>query len=183
MPTTQLLADIPRLAAPPDLLDLHRAATARGALSEGAPQRVGPPISYGVVPGRDTAAGRQMMFTQFLVIMDFAERELLLERVRPAFPRELVDCRTTLERRIVYTGNCYADDVVDVAVGARLSAGPPPVVTFSMELTERRTKRQLALAEVKKMFAIPGDKSDLLREMERLLALHGEKALCEDGST
>jgi len=187
MPAAGSLAELGRLAAVPELLTEFRAVHGRGAIGEpSASARFGKPILYPVVAGRDAARGRQMMFSQFVVVMDHAEREFLTERLQPAFPRELVDCRTTLERRVFYTGNCRADDVVAVSIrghvgrvpedllGADSPLVPAAALTLTMELTEHRSKRLLALCETRKLLAVPTSLSHLTREAARMLARHGD---------
>ncbi len=186
MPAPAFVANLPSAASPPELLTLFRAVQSRGTIAEAAePSAPSAPISYPVVAGRDVARGRQMMFSQFVVVMDDAERVFLTERAWPAFPCELVDCRTTLERRIFYFGNCRADEVVETVVGARLEkierpSGedlpfvPGAVVTLSMVLTEKRSRRLLALSETRKLLAIPSRQIGLVREAERMLARHGQ---------
>jgi hypothetical protein len=186
MPAPAFVANVPQAAAPPELLKLFRAVQSRGTIAEApAPSASSAPILYPVIAGRDVAHGRQMMFSQFVVVMDHAERIFLTERVWPAFPCELVDCRTTTERRIFYFGNCRADDVVETVVeaclekiafapGEDLPFVPRAVVSLTMTLTEQRTRRLLALCETKKLLAIPCAQIGLIRDAERMLARHGE---------
>lgn len=186
MPAPEFVANVPVATRPPALLTQFRAVQSRGTIAEGAEPRVPTePIVYPVVAGRDVARGRQMMFSQFVVVMNHAERVFLKDRVWPAFSCELVDCRTTLERRIFYFGNCRADDVVETFVEAHLEAVERPsgedlrfvpgaVVTLTMTLTERRTRRLIALSETRSLLAIPGAQVGLIREAERMLARHGE---------
>ena len=186
MPAPAFVENVPRAAAPPELLTLFRAVQSRGIVDEaGGPSTPSAPVLYPVEAGRDVARGRQMMFSQFVVVMDHAERIFLTERVWPAFPCELVDCRTTLERRIFYFGNCRADDVVETVVEARLEKIAPPsgedlpfvpgaVVRLTMALTDKRSRRLVALCETRKLLAIPGAQVGLIREAERMLARHGE---------
>jgi probable biosynthetic protein (TIGR04098 family) len=187
MPAPTFVANVPQAAAPPELLRLFRAVQSRGTITEAAgPSAPSAPILYPVEAGRDVARGRQMMFSQFVVVTDHAERVFLTERVWPAFPCELVDCRTTLERRIFYFGNCRADDVVEtVVVEARLEKiarpssedlpfVPGAVVTLTMALTEKRSRRLVALCETRKLLAIPVAQVGLIRDAERMLARHGE---------
>jgi probable biosynthetic protein (TIGR04098 family) len=185
MPAPTFVANVPRAAAPPALLALFRAVQSRGTIVEAArPSVPSAPILYPVVAGRDVARGRQMMFSQFVVVMDHAERVFLTERVWPAVPCELVECRTTLERRIFYFGNCRADDDVETVVEACIERIAPPsedlpfvpgaVITLSMTLTERRSRRLVALCETRKLLAIPRAQVGLIREAERMLARHGE---------
>jgi probable biosynthetic protein (TIGR04098 family) len=187
MPAPMFLENVPPAEAPPALLTLFRAVQSRGTIAETAgPSASSAPILYPVVPGRDVARGRQMMFSQFVVVMDHAERVFLTERIWPAFPCELVECRTTVERRIFYFGNCRADEVVEAVVEARLEKCAPPsggdlpfvpgaVVTFTMTLTEQRTRRLVALCETRKLLAIPSRQVGLIREVERMLARHGDR--------
>ena len=186
MPAPAFVANVATAPAPPELLTLFRAVQSRGTIAEAAKPSVPPaPIYYPVVAGRDVAPGRQMMFSQFVVVMDHAERVFLTERVWPPLPCELIDCRTTLDRRLFYFGNCRADDVIETAVeaelekiepppGADLSFVPGAVVTLTMRLTEQRSRRLVALCDARKLLAIPRSKAGLLRETERALALHGE---------
>ncbi|MBX3201427.1 MAG: hypothetical protein KF850_39385 [Labilithrix sp.] len=187
MPAPTFVANVPTAAAPPKLLTLFRAVQSRGSITEApAPSAPSAPIHYPVVAGRDAARGRQMMFSQFVVVMDHAERVFLTERVWPALSCELVECRTTLERRVFYFGNCRSDDVVETVAEARLEKPAPPagedlpfvpgaVVTVTMALTEKRTRRLIALCETRKLFAIPWAQVGLIRESERILARHGEQ--------
>lgn len=187
MPAPTFIEDVPRAAAPPELLTRFRAVQARGVVAEAAgPAAPSAPVLYSVEAGRDVARGRQMMFAQFVVVMDHAERVFLTERAWPAFPRELVECRTTLERRIFYFGNCRADDVIETVVEARLEKIAPPsdeglpfapgaVVTLTMALTDGRSRRLVALCEAKKLLAIPKTQIGLVREAARMLAHHGER--------
>jgi probable biosynthetic protein (TIGR04098 family) len=187
MPAGKFVASLPPAAAPPALLALFRAVQSRGTIAEAAePSAPSAPILYPIVPGRDVARGRQMMFSQFVVVMDHAERVFLTERIWPAFTSEFVECRTTLERRIFYFGNCRADDIVETVVEARLEKSAPSsdgalpfvpgaLVTLAMALTEKRTRRLVALCETRKLLAIPSTQVGLLREAERMLARHGEQ--------
>jgi probable biosynthetic protein (TIGR04098 family) len=186
MPAPMFLANVPPAKAPPALLTLFRAVQSRGTIAEAAgPPASSAPILYPVVPGRDVARGRQMMFSQFVVVMDHAERVFLTERIWPAFPCELVECRMTVERRIFYFGNCRADEIVETVVEARLEKSAPPsggdlpfvpgaVVTFTITLTEQRSRRLVALCETRKLLAIPSTQVGLIREAERMLARHGD---------
>jgi probable biosynthetic protein (TIGR04098 family) len=186
MPAPLFVANVPSAAAPPALLALFRAVQSRGTIADASePLAPSAPILYAVVPGRDVARGRQLMFSQFVVVMDHAERVFLTERIWPAFPCELVECRTTLERRVFYFGNCRADDIVETVVEARLERSAPPscedlsfvpgaIVTLTMTLTEKRTRRLVALCETRKLLAIPSGQVGLLREVERMLARHGD---------
>lgn len=186
MPAPPFVANVPHAAAPPVLLAMFRAAQSRGTIAE-APGALTPsaPILYPVVAGRDVARGRQMMFSQFVVVMDHAERVFLTERVWPSFPCELIECRTTLERRIFYFGNCRADDVVETVVGACLEKVARPsdedlpfvpgaIVALTMALTDKNSRRLVALCETRKLLAIPSNQVGLLRDAERMLARHGE---------
>ena len=186
MPAPAFVENVPRAAAPPELLTLFRAVQSRGLIGDaGGSSAPSAPVLYTVELGRDVARGRQMMFSQFVVVMDHAERVFLTERVWPAFPCELVQCRTTLERRIFYFGNCRADDVIETVVEAHLEKISPPagedlaflpcaVVALTMTLTDRRSRRLVALGDTKKLLAIPRAQVGLIREAERMLARHGE---------
>lgn len=187
MPAAELVANLPSASAPPELLTLFRAVQSRGRITESsdiaAPSA---PIRYRVVAGRDVARGRQLMFSQFVIVMDDAERVFLTERVWPSLSCELVECRTTLERRVFYFGNCRADDVIETVVEARLEKVEPPAdaalafvpavaINLTMSLVDERTRRLLVLSEAKKLLAIPSTQVGLLREVDRVLARHGER--------
>lgn len=186
MPTAEFVANVPSATAPPKLLTLFRAVQSRGRIAEDSDFTTpSAPIRYRVVAGRDVARGRQLMFSQFVVVMDDAERVFLTERVWPSLSCELVETRTTIERRIFYFGNCRTDDVIETVVEARLEKVAPPanaalafvpsaVITLTMSLIEERTRRLLVLCETKKLLAVPSMQVGLLREVDRVLARHGE---------
>ena len=173
MPAAELLAHLPRLTQLPAGINAARDAQARGALPA-MPELRGAPIRYPVVAGRDAAVGRQMMFSHFVVVMDAVEREYLGRRVAPAFPSDVLDCVSTLERRIFYFGNCGAGDVIEVRVAATLERASPARVRIAMELVDERSGRLLALAEATRNIALPPARAALVPAVERLLARHGE---------
>lgn len=183
MPNAHLPADAPRLTKVPAAIMAAREAHLRGAISSApAPNTV--PVRYPVLAGRDAAIGRQMMFSQFVVVMNAAEHAFLADHIFPAFPDDLLACLSTIERKIFYFGNCGAGDVIEVHVTAKLErlapAGPEasvlPSVTVhsSMELVDARTRRLLALAETRRLLATSPTQAGVVQTIERLFSRHGE---------
>ena len=181
MPSADMLANLPRLTKVPAGITAAREVFARGRLwTESRPATT--PIRYPVIAGRDAAIGRQMMFSQFLVVMDAAERAVLGEQVVPAFPSALLDCLATTDRRIFYFGNCGAGDVIDVHVASKLERrGGTFAVRSELELVDAQTQKLLALADVEKLATIPPG-SGLGDEIARLLASHGESTVLAEGA-
>lgn len=177
MPSADVLGNLPRLTKVPAGISAAREVLARGRLwTEARPATT--PIRYPVLAGRDAAIGRQMMFSQFLVVMDAAERAVLGDQVVPAFSRELLDSLTTTDRRVFYFGNCGAGDVIAVHVASKLERrGEALVVRSELELVDAETRKLLALADVEKRT----QRSGFDEEIDRLLAHHGESTLLAEG--
>jgi probable biosynthetic protein (TIGR04098 family) len=197
IPAAGRIATLEKLARPPAEMDLFRRARALGArffqpLDDPGPaallaQRA--PIRYPILPGRDVAAGREaayaghtLLFARFAEVMDEAERILLAEQVWPPFPRDLLRCRTVLERETYYFGTCGADQAIEAGVRAWLSPCPPrlhgngaEIVSAAtlrsvVELYDEASRRLLAVARAEKLLAVPSTDQGLLRDVERLLA-------------
>lgn len=175
LPTTDFLNGVPRITKVPSALSLAREVQLRRAITPGfTPDMKRTPVRYQVAAGRDAAIGRQMMFSQFVVVCDAAERAFLTQHVAPAFPTEIVDALATVERRIVYVGNARADETIDVHVTARLARASATtfVVATAMELVN--AGRLLALAETRKLVALCEPVSELSRGVEQLYSAHGD---------
>jgi probable biosynthetic protein (TIGR04098 family) len=164
MAVGDVVAELPRLAKVPAGVAAARDAFARGRLW--APSRGEHPVRYPVLAGRDAAVGRQMMFSQFVVLLDVIERAFLGERI--AFPTAALDAMSVTERRVFYFGNCGAGDVVEAYVTAKLMGA---AVRTEIELVDAATRRLLALADTEKTLAISHE------EAERMLARYGEGVL------
>lgn len=167
------LPELPRLTALPPAIASAREALTRGAITTAPPRMQ--PIHYHVHAGRDAAPGRQIMFSQFVVIADAAERTFLTDRVYPAFPASVLDLLSLRERKIFYYANCRANDAIETFATATLRrVDTSASITSSLELINARTKELLALVETTKSVAILSTQPGVLQTIERLLARHGE---------
>lgn len=178
LPTTDFLGSVPRIAKVPTALSLAREVQLRRAITPRfTPDMKRTPVRYQVAVGRDASIGRQMMFSQFVVVCDTAERTFLTQHVAPAFPAEIVDALATIERRIVYVGNARADETIDVHVTARCERSSPTsfVIATAMELVH--AGRLLALAETRKLVALSETVSGVSRVVDQLFSAHGEGPL------
>jgi probable biosynthetic protein (TIGR04098 family) len=189
-PRAGCLAELPSLASPPASMDRFREARVRGRIGNELRQRPAStqPLTHAVVPVRDAALGRAMMFAKFTEIMEIAERQFL-QRLRPAFPGGLLDCRAPLERETYYFANVRAGATIETYVTAHVDTAPrvlaaadadaiaAPRVSFELELFEAQTNELLAVSRSSSVFAIGKGQQSALRDAERLLNAHAELSL------
>jgi hypothetical protein len=189
-PKADLLADMPRIDTSPSAMDQFRKVRIQEAFSAdfNGSLKFRTPIVCPIVVGRDAVSapekvypGHDMIFSKFVDIMDYAEWMLLAEQVWPPFPKELLDCRTVLERETYYFGTCHAGQSLQVAIMGKISSclpnfhGESPeivsagILTFVIELYEQDSNTRLAVSKVKKLFAVPSYQQSVLRDAERLL--------------
>jgi len=115
---------IAELTEPPDSLGMCRQAkTERAffdppaddvALYDGEREYV-----YQIDPDRDLNGAGLIYFANFISFLDLAERRILSNMERP-IPPELVDARSTYQRRIGYFGNARSTDWLHMFMKARL---------------------------------------------------------------
>jgi len=186
VPRGGLIAEMPKLAKPPASVAEFATVQTRGSLDPGFKGKLvsQAPIRHAVATGRDLAPGHALMFASFGKILDHVERTLLADLVFPPFPTDLINHLSLLERQTFYLNNCYGDQVLLANVRGRLtpsdivsrSAGSVPAATLTMvvELYEQTSRKLLVSSKASKLFALPSSRTTLLRDMERLLFLHGE---------
>jgi probable biosynthetic protein (TIGR04098 family) len=186
VPKPGMIATLPKLREAPKLLERFRGIVAQGVVD---PTFVGPlkhqsPIAYSLEHGRDLAQGHGVMFANFVLIMDHAERVLLSELIWPRFSKPLVDCLATLERETCYVGNVRGEQTLQIGIQAKLSPCPENfhgdsrdivsggLLEASLQVCDGATNSLLVTSKVKKLLAIPTDQQSLVTEAKRLVFQH-----------
>jgi len=197
IPKAGLIADLPKLAAPPAAMERFRKLRAEGSasLQFDANLKSHQPISRHIGADRDATTNHNrpyrshtMLFARFIEIMDQAEREFLTEQMWPPFPSPLLDSRTVIGRETYYFGTPQPDDVVQIGVVGQLTPCPvnfhgasseiisAGLLTFLLEIYDQRTKALLAISKVKKLLAVPSAEQTLLHDAQRLAFHYGSGA-------
>jgi probable biosynthetic protein (TIGR04098 family) len=139
-----------------------------------------------ILLGRDTQAGRAMMFAGFTSLLEVAEQTLLLEQIWPPMGPELLSHRELLEREVHYVSNVRQGDSVVMDTVGTLSPCPADIVRaynnrtgaaileLRTEIYEERTHALVAAAQTRKVFAPPRTCGADLQDIQRLLRRHGE---------
>jgi probable biosynthetic protein (TIGR04098 family) len=193
------LSPQPRPSGPADgrVAELERATTAPEAMNRirgiargeipgadlAATITPGRRARYDVLSGRDAARGHNMMFAQFVRVMDAAERQVLLDPDGPALSPALLGCLETLERETFYLGNCQAGETVTTRVRGRVEACSgeqrdavpghvlPAVVHWAMELFRGDSgDDRLAVATARRAIAVPAGREHLVAEADAFAA-------------
>lgn len=175
-------AELPKSDASPESLDRFRAARRLGDIPGVSPRPSKRPLTYRLLPGRDGAPGRNIMFAKFIEIMDCTERLYLKRRVTPRLPTSLLDHTFVLDRETFYLAPCKSDHELLVEVDSHIyscatglcgvNSGRVSVALLSstIKVFSSDTNDFLAVSHSTKLVAIPSARPGLLRDMERVLA-------------
>jgi probable biosynthetic protein (TIGR04098 family) len=124
---------IPHLEAPPDSLNLCRAAKAEGTFHAPIPNRgnLGSRVvDYPLDPDRDANGAGLIYFANFVCFLDFAERVLLNERGAPI---DLIDARSTFWRQTGYFANAMFDDRLEISITGGVEIFEDRLVVMSFD--------------------------------------------------
>jgi probable biosynthetic protein (TIGR04098 family) len=189
VPKTGMLADLPKSTSPPKSFDSFAQVQSQGSVDPdfAGAIRGTEPVPYQLVTGRDAAKGKALMFATFVRLMDYAERVVLEQHVRPPFARRVIDSATVIERETYYLGNCYAGDVILIDVRAGLENCPSDfhrgarqlvsagILTVVLELYSQRCNALLLASRARKLLLIPAADKRTLKEAERVLFHYGDR--------
>jgi probable biosynthetic protein (TIGR04098 family) len=137
------------------------------------------PIIYPIKPIRDALGGHAMIFAKYAEIMDIVEYDFLSQQLFPALSDSLLDKLNVVERDIYYYGNCYAGEELSINLCGEIEVAdiseltddhdfiPGAWLCLNFEIVQHRTKTLLAMARVKKVFAIPMKDQELLADLRR----------------
>ncbi len=184
LPTAELVSDLPKEAGPPSSMARFQEVRAQGTLD---PKFQGnleaDPIFYTVVAGRDVVGRHSLRCTQFIHVMDYAERALLTEKMRRPLPRAFVDDAVVLERETYLLSRCFADEVLRVHIRAELLPGAADypaapsgyiaagTLTCLFTIYIDRANCLILVSRVKKVFLVPTAQQALAKDAEHILSL------------
>jgi probable biosynthetic protein (TIGR04098 family) len=128
IPATMDFTQIPQLETQPDSLDLCRQAKTNGVFWNPCPEDI--PLFdgkkehiYYIDSDRDLNGAGLVYFANFISILDRAEREILSGLSNPV-PTEVLDARSTYQRRVGYYGNAQCTDRLHISLAARMRLLP-----------------------------------------------------------
>ena len=139
------------------------------------------PISYFVVPGRDTSPGHAMIFAKFSEIMDYAEFTFLSEMITPKMPTDLLSNLSILERETYYYGNCFGGEELTIFLSGSIEMRSCDQINevsntiaaanlnFVFEIYKRKDSSLVSISKVKKLLSIPVKNQDLIQDVCRIV--------------
>ncbi len=135
-------------------------------------------IPYPVVPESDLNGAGLLYFARYPAIMNYGERVFLSECLSQPLSTPLIQCLSTVHRRIYYFANAAPWETINIQVGARLlpapESGPPspryrtPLeMLFRIDLFRASDNTLMASSLVRKAVNVPAKHKALLAEAER----------------
>lgn len=139
------------------------------------------PFELEIQPDEEAAYGHAMIFSNYVKIMDWAERKLLIEKLKPGLQYDLLSDLYVLEREIYYYSNCFAGNVLDVYVKGNIKTCPNNyhgdslknisvfILELEMEIYQKDKNILLGIGRVKKLCNIPTTKQECLPTLKKLV--------------
>ncbi len=182
VPKAGTMTRLNKLRTPPTALMRSKNLRQKGfSRAEPARLRSSQPLIFPILPGRDVAAGRALVFAKFIEMMDTAEFLFLSGLGEPGLPTALLQHLAVLERETCYFGNAVAGDVLEIHLsgdlqecdagyhGDSLELISCGLLALHIEVYEQRTKQLLVMAQVKKLVAVPTGAAELAGDFSRWL--------------
>lgn len=181
-PRPDCIANLPKLKKPPEALLKARTIRTNGFdLSINNKLTNTQPFIYDVICDQDAAPGHAMIFAKYVKIMDWAETILLTNNLQPGFQMEVIQNLSVIEREIYYYGNCFAGETLEVYIKGDINECEPDfhgekfniistaILTFQIEIYQKKKNSLLAIAYVQKLLAIPTYMQDLIPDIKRIV--------------
>jgi probable biosynthetic protein (TIGR04098 family) len=108
---------------------------------------------YRIDVDRDTNGAGLVYFANYAVFMETAER-LALESVAVPVPRDQLEHRSLLHRRVAYYGNADVADTIDVRVTILRDPAAPQLLGFRYAIERHEDRQTICLSEAVKR--VPG---------------------------
>lgn len=153
-PVNANLEQIPPSAEEPDSYRIIKQARQAGRFVD-TPAGASPlwdgarTISYPINPDRDVNGVGLVYFANYVAIMDWAERQLLVST--GSHTPEALDGRRTRWRKIGFYGNALRHDHLDVDVEAFVLPSPEPVLLLHHRIRRQGDGRLIAVSSTEKL--------------------------------
>ncbi|HSI06598.1 MAG: hypothetical protein ACAI38_18030 [Myxococcota bacterium] len=186
LPRAELLATLPQLDAAPQSIQRFRDVRGIGTLDEGFVGNVtrGARLSYQISAGRDCAPGHPVTCSQFVRVLDFAQRQVLTRMVQTPFPTAIVDMLSVVDSETMLFDRCRGEDVLRidlrVSISNDLEALGTPAQDFTVvgvvdtvsEIHLERTNALVVASRTRKVIALPPVAQTLVKDAERMLRFY-----------
>ena len=139
------------------------------------------PFELKIEPDEEAAYGHAMIFSNYVKIMEWAERKLLTEKLKPGLQYDLLGDLHVLEREIYYYFNCFAGNQLDIYVKGNIEECPNNyhgdslknisvfTIELEMEIYQKEKNILLAIGKVKKLCVIPTTKQECLPTLKKFI--------------
>lgn len=181
VPKPENFAVLPKLMKAPDAILKSRKIRSSGFVTNNGNLNMKEPITFYITNDQDAAPGHAMVFAKFSKIMDEAEFMLLSQHIKPGLPLNIIQYLSLIDRETFYYGNCFAGEALEVYIkgnieecesnyhGDSLQIISVAVLTYEVEIYIQRNKSLLAMANVKKLLALPTSSQDLIPDIKRII--------------
>jgi probable biosynthetic protein (TIGR04098 family) len=181
VPKSGCFAILPKLLKPPEAIVRSKNIRSNGFGNKPGKIKIKEPITYYVASDQDAAPGHAMVFAKFSKIMDCAEFIVLSQKLKPGLPSNVLPYLSLLERETFYYGNCFAGETLEIYLhgdieecdsnyhGDSLQTISVAILTYQIEIYLQRNNTLLAMAQVKKLLALPTSSQDLIPDIKRII--------------
>lgn len=181
VPRSECFTVLPKLSKTPEAILRSKNIRSNGFGNKAEKIKIKEPITYYVANDQDAAPGHAMVFAKFSKIMDWAEFVVLSQKLKPGFPSNVLQYLSLLERETFYYGNCFAGETLEVYLhgdikecdsnyhGDSLQTISVAILTYQIEIYIQRNNTLLAIANVKKLLAIPTAFQDFIPDIKRII--------------
>lgn len=141
------------------------------------------PLTYKLEKGRDGSYNHTLIFAKFSEIMDWAEKEYLMQNEQCQIPLKMLEWLRLLERETYYYGNIFPEEELTIQVRGRVKKCDErfPVesskyfscalMEFYFEIFGKKTNTLLVISRAKKLISLPLESTELLFDFNRICKL------------
>ncbi|MCX8131433.1 MAG: D-fructose-6-phosphate amidotransferase [Clostridia bacterium] len=181
IPKPECIAVLPKVSRAPEAIPRSKNIRSSGFGFEPGNLKTLDPIVYYVASDQDAAPGHAMVFAKFTRIMDWAEYIMLSQQLKPGFPSNVLQYLSVLERETFYYGNCFAGETLEVYIKGTIKECDPnyhgdslqiisvAILSCQIEIYLQRNKTLLAIANAKKLLALPTSSQDFIPDIKRII--------------
>lgn len=187
IPEQGSLAVMPLLSNEPPDLNLFRQARRLGISPNANDYIWSGRLSTYLGSGLRIAPGTNLMFSNYIDILDSAEFRFISQQLHPAIPLPIAANVETIYRRVFYFGNCTLGDRLSIWIcvsikridpnfhGTRKDIVSVGLMESTAEIYDHKSKEMLVCAKTTKLLAVPSTRPSLIRDMERVISLISKK--------